>query len=109
MKRADELARENAMLRERLSRLGEANQLINESRDFDTVMQSVLDYARALSEARYGIIALLNNSGGVQDFFSSGFTADEHEQFLVLPEGSGLFEYLGKISEPRGSGTFTAI
>ena len=29
MKRAEELARENAMLRERLARLGEANLLIN--------------------------------------------------------------------------------
>ncbi len=38
MKRADELARENAMLRERLSRLNEANLLINESMDFETVL-----------------------------------------------------------------------
>ena len=36
--RANELARENAMLRERLSRLNEANLLINESMDFETVL-----------------------------------------------------------------------
>ena len=76
MKRADELARENAMLRERLSRLGEANLLINESLEFDTVLQSVLDYARALSEARYGIITLLDSAGGAGDFLTSGFTTD---------------------------------
>ena len=100
MKRVDELARENAMLRERLSRLNEANLLINESMDFDTVLQRVLDYARALSEARYGMIALLDSSGRAQDFLSSGITTDEHEQFLALPEGPELFEHFSKIVEP---------
>ena len=38
MKRADELEREIAALRERLSRLIEANLLINESMDFETVL-----------------------------------------------------------------------
>lgn len=54
MKRADKLARENVALRERLSRLSEANLLISESLDVDTVLQGVLDYARTRSEARYG-------------------------------------------------------
>ena len=100
MKRVDELARENAMLRERLSRLNEANLLLNESMDFDTVLQRVLDNARALSEARYGMIALLDSSGRAQDFLSSGITTDEHEQFLALPEGPELFEHFSKIVEP---------
>ena len=100
MERADELEHENAALRERLSRLNEANLLINESLDFDTVLQRVLDYARALSEARYGIIVLLDDSGEMPDVLTSGFTADEHKQFLILPEGLELFEYFGKISEP---------
>ena len=60
----------------------------------------MLDYARALSETRYGMIALLDFSGGAQDFLSSGITKDEHEQFLVLPEGPELFEHFGKIVEP---------
>ena len=100
MKQADELARENAMLRERLSRLGEANLLINESFEFDTVLQRVLDHARALSEACFGIIALLDSSGKAQDFLSSGITTDEHEQFMALPEGPKLFEHFSKIVEP---------
>ena len=60
----------------------------------------MLDFARALSETRYGMIALLDSSGGKQDFLSSGITKDEHEQFLVLPEGPELFEHFGKIVEP---------
>ena len=59
-----------------------------------------LDYARALSEARYGMIALLDSSRGTEDFFTSGITKDEHEQFLALPEGPELFEHFGKIEEP---------
>ena len=100
MKRVDELEREIAALRQRLSRLNEASLLINENLDFDTVLQRVLDYARALSEARYGMIALLDSSRGTEDFFTSGITKDEHEQFLVLPEGPELFEHFGKIEEP---------
>ena len=43
MNQADELPRENAALRERLSRLSEASLRINESLDLDTVLQGILD------------------------------------------------------------------
>ena len=43
MSNAEELARENQALRQRLSRLSEASRRINESLDFDTVLQGVLD------------------------------------------------------------------
>ena len=49
-------------LRERLSRLSEASLRINESLDFDTVLQKALDSARVLTEARYGVITLLDES-----------------------------------------------
>ena len=74
-----------------------ANLLINESLDFDTELQRVVDYARALSKARYGMIVFLDSSGRAQDFLSSGITTDEYEQFLALPEGPELFEHFGKI------------
>jgi hypothetical protein len=48
---AEELTRENAALRNRLSRLIQANLRINESLDFDTVIQGVLDSARSLTDA----------------------------------------------------------
>ena len=40
--RAEELAHENAALRDRLSRLSEASHRITESLDFDTVLAGVL-------------------------------------------------------------------
>ena len=76
MNREDDLLRENHALRERLSRLSEASLRINESLDFDTVLQGVLDSARALTQVRYGVITLLDESGRVQDFLSSGLTQE---------------------------------
>ena len=50
-----------AALRERLARLSEASRRINESLDFDTVLQGVLDSACALTGARYGVMTLVCN------------------------------------------------
>ena len=47
MTQSSDLERENRALRERLSRLSEASVRINESLEFDTVLQEVLDSARA--------------------------------------------------------------
>ena len=100
LQNADDLARENEALRDRLSRLSEASLRINESLDLDTVLQGVLDSARSLTGARYGVITLLDDSGGIRDFLSSGMTAGEAEQLWDLPGGMRLFEYLSGISEP---------
>ena len=62
MSRSDELEQENAALRDRLSRLSEASRRINESLDLDTVLQGVLDSARSLTGARYGVITLLEDA-----------------------------------------------
>ena len=100
MKDAGELERENAALRDRLSRLSQASLRINESLDFDTVLQRVLDSACSLTGARYGVITLLNESGRIQDFLYSGLTPEESRQFAEFPNGMLFFEYLSSISEP---------
>ena len=46
MTQFSDLERENRALRERLSRLSAASLRINESLEFDTVLQEVLDSAR---------------------------------------------------------------
>ena len=100
MEQADDQAREIAELRDRLSRLSQASLRINESLDFDTVLQGVLDSACSLTGARYGVITLLDESGQVQDFVTSGLTAQEHRRFTDLPEGMMFFQYLSRITEP---------
>ena len=79
--------------RERLSQLSAAILRISASLDVDTVLQEIVDSARALTGARYGIITTLDESGEVQDFVSAGFTEEEHRQFEQWPDGPRLFEH----------------
>ena len=100
MEQADDQAREIAALRDRLSRLSQASLRINESLDFDTVLQRVLDSACSLTGARYGVITLLGESGRIQDFLYSGLTPEESRRFAEFPDGMLFFEYLSSIGEP---------
>ncbi len=100
MKNAGELERENEALRDRLSRLSEASLRINESLDFETVLQGVLDSARSLTGSRYGVITLLDDAGRIQDFLYSGLTPEESRQFAEFPNGMLFFEQLSSIGEP---------
>ena len=100
MENAGELTQENEALRERLSRLSEASLRINESLDFEAVLQGVLDSACSLTGARYGVIALVGASGRIEDSVTSGLTSEQHRRFMDFPEGMPFFEYLNGISEP---------
>ena len=100
MNESDNLKRENEALRDRLSRLSEASLRITEDLDLDTVLQGVVDGARSLTGARIGGITTLDDSGQLQDFITSGLTAQEHQQFLDLPGGPQFFAYLSMIPGP---------
>ena len=98
--RTDRRDRDFEALRERLSRLSEASLRINESLDFDQVLQGVLDSARSLTAARYGVMTLLDGEGRVRDFLSSGTTEEEAERLWLTPDGLSFFQTLANISEP---------
>ncbi len=100
MKRADPCYQELEALQERLSRLSQASLRLNESLDFNTVLQEILDSARSLAGARYGVVTLFDDSGALEDSLSSGLTPEEAEQLWNLPDGMGFFEYLGSIRAP---------
>ena len=114
MNRDDARDLEIQALRDRLSRLSEASLRINESLDFDTVLQGVLDSARALTEARYGAMTLLDaavelppdwdpmtNALGsnlpLVDYFTSGLTEEQVRRMQDMPERMLLFDYLRRI------------
>ena len=97
---SSDLERENRALRERLSRLSEASLRINESLEFDTVLQEVLDSARLLSGASYGIITLFNDSGAVAAFLGSGMTPEEAEGVWAMADGPQFLEHLRSLSVP---------
>jgi GAF domain-containing protein len=91
---------ENEALRELLSRLSEASLRINDSLDFDTVLQEVVDSARALTASRYGAITVLGEAGQIPHFIVSGLTREEHQGLWDMPQGQGFFEYLSGVEEP---------
>ena len=82
---ADALSLENRSLRERLHRLGQASLHITGGLDFDTVLQEVLDSARSLTGAYYGVLTLLDEAGLVPDILASGMTADEAQEIWSGP------------------------
>ena len=100
MNRDDARDLETYSLRDRLSRLSEASLRINESLDFDAVLQRVLDSARSLTGASYGAFILLDDSGEIEDFLSSGLTAEEAERMWSLADGMRFFELLISTEEP---------
>ena len=88
-------------LRDRLSRLSEASLRINESLDLDTVLQEVVDSARALTDSAYGVITTLDESGLPRDFVTSGMTPEAHQTLEnYLPEGLLVYRYLSSLKEP---------
>ena len=100
MQRMDGRDREIAELRERLALLSQASLRINESLDFDTVLQEVVDSARALTASRYGAITVLGEAGQTPDFIVSGLSREEHQGLWDMPQGRAFFEYLSGLEQP---------
>ncbi len=91
---------ETTALRERLSRLCEAARRINQSLDFDVVLQGVLDSARSLTGARYGVLTLVDDSADPADFLASGMSTDESRALWDMAEGEQWLGYFAGIREP---------
>ena len=100
MSQSDQLKLENEALRERLTRLSEASLRINESLEFDAVLQGVLDAARTLIDARYGVMTFHHDGGEVGNFLSSGMTPEEAAELWKIPAATGIYEHLGNIPGP---------
>ena len=108
MRSSEELERENAALRERLSRLSEASLRINESLDLETVLRGALDSARVLTEARYGVFIIVDDSGQIQDYLSSGMSAKDDQWLAHVPGGLDMFRYLTQMAAPTRLRDFQA-
>ena len=89
-----------AVLSERLSQLCEAFLRINESLDFDSVLQEVLDSARSLTDAQFGVIVLVTGQQKTTEFLFSGMTPEQANELEQLPNKWELFEHLYGIEEP---------
>jgi DNA-binding response OmpR family regulator/signal transduction histidine kinase len=88
------LRRDNEALRDRIARLNEAILRVSSSLDLSTVLQEIVDSARVLTGARYGVIATVDQAEHPLEFVSSGFTPDQHRQMNDWRDGERLFEHL---------------
>ena len=93
-------ADETGALRARISALSAASLRISASLDLETVLNEVVESARALTGARYGAIATIDEAGAPQDFVTSGFTAEEHRHIVEWPDGPRLFEFFRDLPGP---------
>ena len=100
VKSRDDLVGENAALRERISRLSAAILRISASLDLNTVLREVVESARSLTNARYGLITTIDDEGQVQDFITSGLTDDQHRRMAGWSDGPRLFEHLRELPGP---------
>ncbi len=80
-------------LQERFSRLCGAILRISASLDLETVLQEVVDSARALTGARYGLIATVDDAGEPGPYLVSGLTPEQLRQLQEWEDGLRVFEH----------------
>ena len=87
-------------LEDRLARLSNAVLRVSSSLDLDTVLREVVDSARALTGARYGVIATVDGAGRIDAFVTSGFTAEEQGRMAAWEDGPRLFAHFRGLQAP---------
>ena len=96
----EELQRKFEALQHRVSRLSAAVLRASSSLDLDTVLREAIDSACALTEAGYGVIATVDDGGGVREFVTAGFTPEHKDQMAAWPDGPRLFEHFRQLDAP---------
>ena len=100
MAELDDLKRENEALRRRIATLNAAILRINASLDLDTVLGEVVESARALTGARWGVIATVDEAGAPLDFVFSGFTPEDKQELFSWPDSARLFAHFRALDGP---------
>ena len=100
MKNPDELRERIEALEQRLAALSDAALRVSSSLDLDTVLQEVVDSARALTGARMGVIATVDAAGRAEEFVTSGVTPEEKAQMLDWPDAQQLFQHFRDLDAP---------
>ena len=82
------------VLERRVSELNRAAARIGASLDPDAVLQEIVDSARALTGARYALIATVDEAGPPRRLVGSGLTAAEYRRWTGWADAPRLFEHL---------------
>ena len=100
MKGVDELTREVATLRARMSRVSAAMLRIGATLDLDTILREAVGSACALTGASYGAITALDEAGQPGDLVASGLTEAARRQLSERPDAKVLLEYFRDLPRP---------
>ncbi len=100
MTQSDDARREHQALRGPIATLNAAILRINATLDLDTVLGEVVEGARALTGARYGVIVAVDEEGAPQDPVFSGLSPEEERELLAWPGREPLFEHLRTLPGP---------
>ena len=95
-----ELRRQIEALRERVARLSDAVLRVSGSLDLETVLREVVDSARALTGARYGLIVTLDGAARVEEFVTSGVAPEDRERLVAWEDGPRLFAHFRDLDGP---------
>ncbi len=100
MQNLHKLQEENAALRERIARLSAATLRISAGLDLNTVLNEIIESARALTGARQGVIATIDDAGQVQELVTSGIPEEKYQELIAWSDGPKVFEHLRDLSGP---------
>ena len=93
--------RENEELRQRVTMLSAAILRISATLDLETVLAEVVESARGLTGARYGVIATVDEAGvPTSESVFSGLTPEEEQELVTWPGGGRLFDHLRHLPGP---------
>ena len=95
-----QLRRRIETLEDRISKLSAAVLRISASLDLETVLREIVDSARELTGARFGLITTVDDAGQPQDFVTAGLTEDEHAEMVAWSDGPRLFAHFRDLPEP---------
>ena len=96
----DEAAQGTEAPRRRDATLRAAILRIGASLDLDTVLREIVNGARAMTDARYGVITTVDGAGQPRDFVTAGLTPDERRAMETWPDGLRLFGHLRELAAP---------
>ena len=73
------------------------------------MLAEVVESARTLTGARYGVIATVDETGApTRESVFSGFTPDQEQEVFAWPDNRRLFEHLRELPEPLRLGDLAA-
>jgi len=96
----DESRRPNEGPDNPLSTLCAALLRVSASLDLQTVLREIVDSARALTGARLGLIATVDEAGRPQDFVTAGLAPGQDAAMAAWPDGPRLFAHFRDLPGP---------